>query len=33
LQRLESTMATMGPFENGRRCNTFELSLVGVEPT
>jgi hypothetical protein len=32
-QRLESTMATMGSFENGRRCNTFELSLVGVEPT
>ena len=26
--RLESTMATMGPPENGRRCNTFELSLA-----
>ena len=22
----------MGPFENGRRCNTFELSLVEIEP-
>src|SRR5271169_4259889 len=29
-QRLESTMATMGPFENGRGCNTLELSR-GVE--
>jgi hypothetical protein len=27
-QWLESTMATMGPFENGRRCNTVELSLA-----
>jgi hypothetical protein len=23
-------MATMGPFENGRRCNTIELSLASA---